>query len=335
MSKLSGVAIWCALLACARPASAQDNLAQAEKLFRDGGAALKRGETDAACGLLEKSNALDPAIGTLGLLALCHERQGRIATSVVEYRTVASLATAANQPERAQIASARADELAPHVSHLELTLPDSPRNMSVTLGGKAISRVESAAPIPLDPGPVLVEARAPGFLPHTETVTIGLDGATTQLLMPELSRASAPTAAEPVPLPAVERTEQPPRPRPEPELDTARAPAAGEVPTAAWAALSVGVVGLGVGGFFGVRALSSNSDSRAHCSHNECDETGVDQRQTALHQAAISTVACVVGAAGLAASIVLYATRERQAPRLAAGFSASPRGPLVSLHGSF
>lgn len=333
MSKLSGVAIWCALFACAGPAFAQDDLAQAEKLFRDGGAALKRGETDTACSMLDKSNALDPAIGTLGLLALCHERQGRIATSVAEYRTVASLASAANQPERAQIASARADELAPHVSHLELTLPDFPSNMSITLRGKPISRVESAAPIPLDPGPVLVEARAPGFLPHSETVTIGLDGATTQLLMPELSRMPAP-AAEPAPVPAP-AAEAPRRAPAEPAPDAPAAKGNSEIPTAAWAALGVGAVGLGVGGFFGVRALSSNSDSRSHCTNNDCDETGVDLRQTALHQATISTVACVVGAAGLAASIVIYATREREAPHLAAGFSAGPQQQLVSLHGSF
>ncbi len=323
MSKLSGIAIACALCAYAVPALAQDEPARAEKLFRDGGAALKRGELDSACGLLAKSNALDPAIGTLGLLALCHERQGRIATSVAEYRTVASLARSANQPERAQIASARADELAPHVSHLELTLPDGPNALSVTLDGRLISPADMTAPIPLDPGPVLVEARAPGFLPHTETVVIGPDGATTQLLVPELARAVQPAQA-PAATPAP----------PQAPLATPRTTSS-ELPTATWATLAVGAVGLGVGGFFGVRALSTNAESGSHCTGNACDETGVNLRQTALHQATISTVACAIGAAGVAASLVIYATREREAPRLAVGVSASPHTELASLHGSF
>ncbi len=320
MSKLSGIASLCALFACARPALAQDDTARAEKLFRDGGAALKRGEVDLACDLLDKSNTLDPAIGTLGLLALCHERQGRIATSVAEYRTVASLARSANQPERAQIASARADELGPHVSHLELALPDAPSAIALTVGGKPLARANAAAPIPLDPGAVLVEARAPGFQPYSETVTIAVDGATTQLLVPELTRLAEPISAPPKREPHFERDATP--------------RAQNEVPTAVWATLGVGVVGLGVGGFFGVRALSTNAESSAHCAGNACDAAGVDLRQTALHQATISTVACVVGAAGMATSIVLYATREREAPRVAASLSASPT-ELVSLRGSF
>jgi hypothetical protein len=329
VSKLFRIAAFSALLAHALPALAQGgDSAAAEKLFRDGATALKRGDVDRACTMLAQSNTIDPAIGTLGLLALCHERQGRTATAAREYRTVASLARSANQPERAQIAGARADDLAPHVSHLELALPDHPSNLVVEVGGQLVPVADLKAPLALDPGAVVVRISADGFESRTEMAVIAADGSTTELLVPELKRVAVPPAdivlAEPEParhpVAAV-----PPSPRPE------RAQGS----PATWVAAGVGTAGLVFGGVFGVLALSSNSRASSHCTGNDCDETGVALRASALHEATASTIAFAAGAAAIGASLVLYVTTDHEAPSVAADLRATPNGGLLSLHGCF
>jgi hypothetical protein len=326
VSPLSRIAALSALLAYAAPALAQgDSAAVAEKLFREGAAALKHGEVERACGLLGQSNTLDPAIGTLGLLALCHERQGRIATAVVEYRTVASLARSANQPERAQIGAARAEELAPKVSHLELSIPDHPRGMSVVVGGKLLDETDLKAPLALDPGAVVVQISAVGFESRTETALIAPDGSTTALLVPELTPLPS---AQPAPAPVFAAPPTPHRAAPAANAEPAVSPAT-------WVALGTGAAGIAVGGFFGALALSNNAQASHHCVGNECDAIGVSLRSTALHRATASTVAFAVGGVALGASVVLYVTREREAPRVTADVRATPNGGLLSLGGSF
>ena len=50
----------------------------ADALFNEGTALLKAGKLDEACGKLAESQSTEPAIGTLGLLAYCHEQSGKL-----------------------------------------------------------------------------------------------------------------------------------------------------------------------------------------------------------------------------------------------------------------
>jgi hypothetical protein len=82
--------------------------------------------------------------------------------------------------------------------------------------------------------------------------------------------------------------------------------------TVALIAGGVGVVGIGVGTYFGLAAKSRYADSDPHCnSSNGCSQTGLDIRDEAIGKATISTIAFGVGAAALVGGVVLWFTAPK------------------------
>ena len=74
-------ALVAAMLLVTVPARAQpsNNAVAAEALFREGRALLEQHEYREACDKLQKSQQLDPAVGTLLGLGHCYELQARVA----------------------------------------------------------------------------------------------------------------------------------------------------------------------------------------------------------------------------------------------------------------
>ncbi len=74
----------------------------------------------------------------------------------------------------------------------------------------------------------------------------------------------------------------------------------------------VGVVGLGLGTYFGLRASSTYSDASSHCpTSSSCNEDGVSGGKAAHTQATVSTIAFAAGGAALAAGVVVFVTAPR------------------------
>jgi serine/threonine-protein kinase len=70
----------------------------------------------------------------------------------------------------------------------------------------------------------------------------------------------------------------------------------------------VGIVGIGLGSYFGLRAISKNSDAEKLCPDNSCpDDDGLRLTSQAKDAAVVSNVAFGVGATTLAAGIVIFA----------------------------
>ena len=80
---------------------------------------------------------------------------------------------------------------------------------------------------------------------------------------------------------------------------------------------------MGAGGFFGVEALSKNSDSNAngHCVDDVCDPVGKKARQDARSAGDLSTILFAVGGGLTATGIVLFLVSgpSKDAPK-SAGF---------------
>src|SRR4051794_10074481 len=98
--------LWLPPLISQAHADAADE-ARAEQLFRDGKARLASGDHAHACPMLAESYRLDPASGGLLALAVCHEREGRLASASREFAEVAARSHAESRPDREQAARER------------------------------------------------------------------------------------------------------------------------------------------------------------------------------------------------------------------------------------
>jgi hypothetical protein len=95
--------------------------------------------------------------------------------------------------------------------------------------------------------------------------------------------------------------------------------------TIAYAAFGMGIIGLGVGAAFGIAASNTYASAKDKCPTPAACPRGdaIDERNTSVDQATISTVAFSIGAAALVAGIVLWLTApaaRRPEPAAAWGF---------------
>lgn len=273
-----------ALAARAEP-NARDRAA-AEAIFQEATALMDAKKFTEACDKFAASQELDPALGTMLYLADCYDQAGRTASAWALFREVAERSRRAGQPDRERIAGERAAALEPKLSRLEVRVSGKrrPRNLEVQVSGSVLPEASWNVALPVDPGPTKVEARAPGKKPLTLQVTI-LPGATSQVVeIPAL--ADAPLAKPSETSPAAAGVDL------QPQSSTQR--------TLGFVMAGAGLVALAAGGYFGYRAYSQNTDSKADCradQPNACTKAGVDLREKAKMSANISTIATVSGAA--------------------------------------
>jgi serine/threonine-protein kinase len=95
------------------------------------------------------------------------------------------------------------------------------------------------------------------------------------------------------------------------------------------------VVGLGVGTFFGVKAIGKNSDAEKRCAGASCDQGGLDLTKEAKDAALISNIAFGAGAALVAAGVVLYVMAPGGGEAVALSPAFAPGGGGLSLSGAF
>lgn len=317
--------------------------AAAEGLFDQGREAMKKGDFAEACGLLERSQQIDPAVGTLLYLAECYEKSGRTASAWATFRDAAASARAVGQNDRARLAEDRADRLTPSLSKLTIEVGEITRSIPglvVRRHGQTIPPAAWNVPVPLDPGKYRIEASAPGHLDFSETVEVGERAALARIAVPPLTASESTTeqraalGATPGPVGFQGQgssVAHGPSPVSSPERDDGKTQR-----IVAYALGGVGVVGVGLGSFFGVGAISKNDDAKEYCpSDNRCtDQAGLSLTDEASDAATISNVAFGLGLAALAGGVVLYLTApdaSSEKPALAA--TIGPSG--VSLEGVF
>jgi hypothetical protein len=310
---LASAAVLAALAFGPAPARAQDAQSQAmgRALFNEGMTLFNQGNFTDACPKFEASLKHYPGIGTRGKLAECYEKLGKWASAWQLWRDVAQLATRAGEPTREQIASERAKALEPKLAYITVTIPpsnDAP-GLVVKRNGQEIDRAKMGSAEPIDPGVIAFEVSAPGKKTFTGQVTVK-EAQSTKFDVPQLESTT------PSPPPTGTTATPPPSNGTSGGTTTYFPPA--QEDSRPWqrpvglVVASVGVVGLGVGSFFGLEARSTYdkpfNNGDCNKSSKQCDATGQGQVHDANTQATISTIFFVAGAALAAGGVVLILT---------------------------
>lgn len=295
----------------------------ATDLFQRGRAALLAGAYPEACPLLEESQRLDPAGGTLLNLALCHEQIGRTASAWSEFLEGLSIARREHREDRIKYASEHIAGLEQRLSRLTVKPTDADLpGLTVERDGTPLRRSAWGVATPVDPGEHSVTVRAPGYLAITQTVTVRDHGDLVTLELPALAPAPV---AEPSPAPVVEPDLAP---VPDPVVDPAPvAPAPVAAPPraplrrkrAAIALLAFGAGAALAATVCGVRALQLRDQAERKCSEGRCSDGAFERNERARRNADASTTLAVVSGLSAGAGLWLWLAPAAGPSRVEAG----------------
>lgn len=331
----------CSALVFTRPACAQNasDKAQAEALFQAGRDLMSAGKFAEACPKFEASQRLDAGIGTLLYLADCYEKSGRLASAWATFREAESVAMQHSESGRAQVAKKRAAALEPRLPKLSVMVAQgNPPDTVVKRSGTVVPRESWDLALPVDPGSITIEASAPGRKPWSTTVKIEGEQASNSVDVPVLEEAPMEQKEATTPKVAAAPAQAPVSPGGEPPETTGSGQR-----TIGLVVGGAGIVGLGLGTFFGLRAKSKNDSSKERCPNdpNICDQQGVNLRDQAKSAATLSTAFMIGGGALLAGGVVLYLTapkslrNEKSASALRVTADIGPTVSRVTVGGAF
>ena len=252
----------------------------AEGLFRDGLRAFDAGEFDAACAALGESLHLDPKLGTLLNVALCHEKQGRVAAAWLEYAHAAAWAAQVGQTNRHDFAVEHGAALERRLFRVRLVLPAEP-SLAVEVDGESLPTPLRSLPLFLDPGDHTITVSAPGRRPYQSSLHVLPGPNVEELRVPALAAALVAPPPPPVPVPA------------KPSGDRRR--------SVVFVLGAAGLIAVGVGAVFGAEAIVKVGDIGT-CTGSSC---GADPRGQARTAEVGSLVGLGVGAVALGAAVVV------------------------------
>ena len=259
-------------------------VAEAELLFKRAAAHMDAREYDAACPLLERSNALDSSSGTLLNLAECYEQRGLTASAYVTFEAARDVSIRTGRADRAEVAELRKRRLEPRLRRLTIVPPSAPpTTLVIQLDGKPLPTTLWNVPVPVDPGAHLIRASADAAPDYATRVPAPEVGATT----------SVPISLQHRDQPATDGRRN---------LDGQR--------IGAIACGVLGAAGVATGTVFGLRSQSKHDQSDKYCTGSMCqDDRGVTLMEDARSAGTVSTVSFIVGGVGLGAAAILWFVR--------------------------
>ncbi len=209
--------------------------------------------------------------------------------------------------------------LDPQLSKLTISLVHAPPGAIVKLDGKALDPSQLSSRLTIEPGVHVVEAEAPGAQAIVQSVTLEKGYAKTVALVLPTHKAQ------------------------EESLSVSNSRTQGgrseysSLTTLGWAAAGIGVVGLSVFSFAGLRAKSVYESLQEQCKSPCSDAT---HRQSADSGRAWQTAANVglsVGILGTisAATLFVLGSADRNGQRALAGIQLGPRSAQLSYEGRF
>jgi hypothetical protein len=299
---IAAISIACVI---ALTGAARAQSAEAEALFDEGDALMKRGKYAEACEAFEGSNKLEARAGTLIRLGECRERTGQLASAWSAYKAAL---TRVKDPKKKEIASARVAEIEPKLSYMTVNVPERTRvkGLEITRNGAVYDPVLWNRAVPVDGGTYTMIARALDYGEWKLDVKVPREGATIIVEVPRLDSLRKPSqqaVVAPVPVEGDDEDEQDEETGPSP-FTTRRKIALG----LGGVAVASGVAALLLG-----RAANSNEDAALSLCVDPAFPCADGDRanrtlETARTQARNANILFGVGGACLITGVLLWIT---------------------------
>jgi tetratricopeptide (TPR) repeat protein len=305
--------------------------ATAEVLFREAKRLLNEGKLDEACPKFAESQRQESSPGTQLNLALCYEKQGKLATAWAEFLKASHLAGERGQKGRSNEAKQRAAAIESKLAYLTVRVVQPPPGLVVKRNGEALEATQFGLRLPADPGEYAITAEASGYKPFRTAVQLKPTGGDVSVEVPALEPETK--KSEPVPTP------MPPSPEPA-KHDEIVAPARAR-PLVGYVVGGAGIAALGVGATFGLMALSSHSKAEDGCpDHVGCSKSALDDRDKAGTQALVANIGIGAGlvGVGVGAYLIFFSASKPKTgmtPSFSTGVALVPQPAGVGLLGRF
>ncbi|MBV9948286.1 MAG: hypothetical protein JOZ69_15655 [Myxococcales bacterium] len=317
------VAVLC-LDGAARAQPTSTEARYAEEIFQQAKKEMSAGHVAEACATLEAVWRIDRGGGTLLALALCHEKEGRGATAIDEFREARALANKASRDDRVRLVDEHLGKLEGSVSRLVVVTERAQvPGLTVELDGASLDPGRWNSAVPIDAGPHVVRALAPGQPPWEMRLQVASMGEQPRVELPPWT----------MPIPAASPTFH---------AQTSADGTDGRR-IGALALGGIGLVGVAIGSYFGIRAMDQRSEALAQChGTTRCMDLASYARATHLDAQSstsglVSTIAFGVGIGALAGTVVLVVVGKPAAPPSVLGVTASAvaGGALASAWAKF
>ena len=163
----------------AAPAVDNDTLRHAREQFAQALALQTGGDWAGALTLLKAVAAVKSTPQVRFNIALCEERLGRLVAALGDYELAATDAQAENAEQVGQEVDARLELLKARVPRVIVSRGQGAEAATISLDGVALGDAVLDAPLPVDPGPHVVEATGSGYKPFKESFRMAEQQSTT------------------------------------------------------------------------------------------------------------------------------------------------------------
>jgi len=294
---------------CARPAFAQDKkeLSKARAQFQRAIELEQAGNYSTALEQFRDVGQVRMTPQVRFHIATCEEKLGRLVTALGGYQLAYADADGVGEDFKAEVAAA-VTRLEANIPKLAIVRGSGAEAAEIQLDGVALGASSVGVPVPLDPGPHSVSAKAPSALPFSQTVTIlENEQKTVEVVLspePQEPRTAA-TVAPPV---APDKS----NPRLVPYV----------------------IGGVGVASLIGAGVLFSMRQSTLHdledqCgpNHDACPSSAAGDYSNLKLYNVTSQIALGVGVACVGTAVTLLVLQRKHPPAASSGMTLLPSAP--------
>lgn len=298
--------------------SSGKNPVAAQALYDEARKLVDAGNLEAACPKFKASYDLDPGGGTLLNLADCYEKQGKLALAWSTFKEALVSAQRDGRNERIEFANQHISKLETRLAHLNVNVASDAQvaGLTIQIDGSPLAEAAWGVAMPVDPGKHVVRADAPGKRSFETTIDAAAGSGEEKLEIPALADAGSSGAG------AVSGG-----------ATTTGASSSSSGRTLGWVIGGVGVASIGVGSYFGLRALSLWGDRNDGCTPG-CSTAAKAAGDDASSAATVSTIGFGVGLVGIGVGAYLLLSGGGEKEQSQAATSGLRWEPVASKDGA-